>query len=420
MKIACVGGGPAALYFAISAKRRDAGLDIAVYERNPEGATYGWGVVYWDNLLDLLYRNDYDSAHAIRAASRLWQQQQIRLRGRTAYLGGYGYSITRSTLLHILTDRARALGVHVHHEAPVPFDTTAPISANRLDADIVVAADGAHSGTRDHHRDAFGTRISSATNRYLWLGTDTVLDTFLFSFASTPAGWMWIHAYPSSPTSSTCIVETTDRTWKELGFDELGTDATLRVLEDTFRDDLHGGHLITQHRGPSRQPAAWQQFTEVSNRTWRFANTVLVGDAAHTTHFTIGSGTRLGMIDGIALAQSLYDHADPDEALHAYDQRRRPELRHPQASARTSSAWFENLDHYLQRHGHDPIAFAYAMSGRQGQQPPWRLQKHLATQTPVGRSARRRYDTTRRWYGAWRRGQTPLLPTVRATTARHN
>jgi anthraniloyl-CoA monooxygenase len=235
MKIVCVGGGPAALYFAISAKRRDAGLDITVHERNPEGATYGWGVVYWDNLLDLLYRNDYDSAHAIRGASSLWQQQQIRLRGRTAYLGGYGYSITRATLLQILTDRARALGVHVHHESPVPPDTI------HLDADIVVAADGAHSSTRGHQRDAFGTRLTGATNRYLWLGTDTVLDTFLFSFAATPAGWMWIHAYPSGPTSSTCIVETTDRTWKELGFDELDTEDTLRLLQDTFSDELHRG-----------------------------------------------------------------------------------------------------------------------------------------------------------------------------------
>jgi anthraniloyl-CoA monooxygenase len=406
MKIVCVGAGPAALYFAISAKRRDAGHDITVLERDPEGATYGWGVVYWDNLLDMLYGNDLESARAIRSASRLWQDQEIRLGGSTAYLGGYGYSITRAALLQILIARARALGVQVHHDTVV--DDPATLAA----ADMIVGADGAGSIVRRRHAEAFGTSLARGSNRYIWLGTDTVFNSFVFSFAETPAGWMWFHAYPSSSSTSTCIVECTDPTWRGLGLDQLSPDDGLRTLEKIFSDDLRGGTLVGQSRS---DPAPWLRFTQVHNQRFWHENIVLLGDAAHTTHFTIGSGTRLAMIDAVGLAQSVYESTSITTALQTYDRRRRDALRTTQASARTSMAWFENVEYYLDQYREDVIDLAYSMSGRQSHQPPWRLQKHLAMQIRAPRRARRHYDSVRRWYGASRRGEIAVAgPLIRA------
>ena len=212
MKIVCIGAGPGGLYFAISAKLRDAGHDITVIERDPPGATYGWGVVYWEDLLDTLYRNDRESAQRIRAESALWQEQETRLRGTdSAYLGGYGYSINRAPLLEILADRAIGLGVDVQYRRPVED------AAEFTDADLVVVADGANSRIRQQHAEQFGTTVSQGSNPYIWLGTPKVFDKFTFAFEETPAGWIWFHAYPSSEGVSTCIVECTERTWRALG-----------------------------------------------------------------------------------------------------------------------------------------------------------------------------------------------------------
>ncbi|MFZ0119467.1 MAG: FAD-dependent oxidoreductase, partial [Pseudonocardiaceae bacterium] len=208
MKIVCIGGGPAGLYFAISAKLRDAGHDITVIERDPAGATYGWGVVYWDDLLDMLFRNDLDSAQEIRAASVLWQEQRVILRSeQTAYLPGYGFSVGRAALLDILAQRATELGVDVQycHEVDDPSDPA--------DADLVVVADGANSRVRQRHGDHFGARVDIGGNPYIWLGTDKVFDSFTFAFEQTSAGWVWFHAYPSSAGISTCIVECAQATW---------------------------------------------------------------------------------------------------------------------------------------------------------------------------------------------------------------
>jgi 2-polyprenyl-6-methoxyphenol hydroxylase-like FAD-dependent oxidoreductase len=406
MKIHCIGGGPAGLYFAISAKRRDAGHDITVIERDPPGATYGWGVVYWDNLLDMLFSNDMESARQIRAASRLWQEQEIRLGEQSAYLPGYGYSIERSALLEILTRRARDLGVTVRHSRFV--DPTSLAGDRALaEADLVVAADGAGSTVRGLHEDHFGTRTAFGTNRYIWLGTRKVFDRFSFGFEQTPAGWLWFHAYPTSTHISTCIIECSDRTWSALGFDRRDTQDTMQALEKIFETHLDGAELISQSRG---QAARWLRFMEVTNQTWYHGNIVLLGDAAHTTHFTIGSGTRLAMVDAVALAQSSYENPNPADAQRTYDQRRRGEMRDIQASARGSQAWFENIEPYVNQ---DASGFAYSMSSRQGQQPPWRYQKHLATQITVARTARRYYDTAQRWYHASKRGESPSPATTR-------
>ncbi|MGW3203292.1 FAD-dependent monooxygenase [Streptomyces sp. NPDC001135] len=395
-----MGGGPAGLYFSISAKLRDAGHEITVIERDPPEATYGWGVVYWNGLLDLLHRNDPESARAVSAGSVLWQDQEIHLHGSrhdgTAYFGGYGYSMGRAALLEVLTRRARSLGVDVRHGHRLEDPDELP------EADLVVAADGAGSRIRQSRTEHFGTRIETGRNPYVWLGTDRRFDSFVFDFEETPAGWIWFHAYPSFRGISTCIVECSPQTWQGLGLDTLEPEDTLPLLEKIFHRALDGHRLISSSRG---EPAKWQRFPHISNRTWVDGNVVLAGDAAHTTHFTLGSGTRLAMIDGIVLAQALTRFPDPRVALREYDRRRRAELHRTQAAARSSMAWFEQLDDYLDR---DPVSFAYAMSVRQGRQNPWRYQAHLATQIAAVRQARRSYDTGKRWYRARRRGEAAL------------
>lgn len=410
MKIVCVGGGPAGLYFAISAKRRDAGHDITVIERDPPGATYGWGVVYWDDLLDVLFRNDPDSARAVRAESVLWQEQQIILRSeQRAYLPGYGFSISRATLLDILAQRATDLGIEVQDGREVD-----DLSAASRDADLVIVSDGANSRMRQSRSDHFGTRVDLGGNPYLWLGTEKVFDSFTFAFEQTSAGWVWFHAYPSAPGISTCIVECTKPTWQALGFDSLPSKDSVRLLEKIFEHALQGHALISHAR---EAPARWMRFTQVTNQTWYHDNLVLLGDAAHTTHFTLGSGTRLAIIDAVMLAQSLYDHSDVRAALEAYDRRGRAALRPIQASARTSMAWFEHAEHYLNR---DAVAFAYSMAARQGAQPPWHYQAHLATQIPAFRTALRIFHNGQRWFLARRRGElTTPAARIDRTPLRH-
>jgi anthraniloyl-CoA monooxygenase len=401
MKIVCVGGGPAGLYFAISAKRRDAGHDITVIERDPHGATYGWGFVYRDNLLDILYRNDRESATKLRGASLLWQEQEIRMRDEeTAYRSGYGYAMRRASLLEILGRRATDLGVAVQYRRNV--DDLAEFA----DTDLIVAADGAGSRVRQLHAEDFGTTIDTGANPYIWLGTGKVFDRFVFDFQETPAGWVWCYAYPSSSGISTFVVECQQQTWEGLGFDTLGDEDGVRTLEKIFSTTLDGHSLISRSRG---QPARWLHFTEVRNKRWFHNNVVLVGDAAHTTHFTIGSGTRQAMIDAVALAQSLHEHDDSvGAALRAYEQRRQPRMRRAQAEARSSMAWYERVDRYTDR---DAVGLAVAMSSRHRPLPPWRYQLHLATQVKLFRKARRWYNSARRFYRARRRGEPMALGT---------
>ncbi|MGW5789956.1 FAD-dependent monooxygenase [Saccharopolyspora sp. NPDC003752] len=395
MRIVCIGAGPAGLYFAISAKMRDAGHDITVIERDPPGATYGWGVVYWENLLDTLYRNDRESAERIRAASTLWQEQVVAMRGRDkAYLGGYGYSVNRAPLLEILAERAVQLGVDVRYEH------AADDLSEFADADLIVVADGANSRTRQRHAEEFGTQVDHGRNPYIWLGTDRVFDMFTFDFEETPEGWIWFHAYPSSAGISTFIVECQDTTWRRLGLDQMGPEDTVALLERIFAGPLQGGSLISQSRG---KPAAWQRFTQVYNQTWLHGNMVLIGDAAHTTHFTIGSGTRLAMLDAIVLAQYLFDHGDTTAALKEFDEEGHAQLRLAQTAARTSMAWFENIDRYTDR---GAVDFTFAMAGRHSVQPPWRYQQHLVNQNLLVRKGKRLAGVGQRWLRARRRGES--------------
>jgi anthraniloyl-CoA monooxygenase len=375
VKVLCVGGGPAGLSTALLMKRRCPALDVTVVERNPAGATHGWGVVFWDDLLDDLNGDDPTTARAVRPPARLWEGQQVRMPGnRRAHLGGYGFSIGRARLLEILAERAAELGVALR------FDTEVE-PAELAAADLLVAADGAGSGLREARREVLGTDVRAGQNRYVWLGTPKVLDAFTFAFEKTPAGWIWFHGYPSGGGVSTCVVECPTATWQGLGLDGKTPDESTALLGEIFAAHLDGLPLLDRPEG-SPAPSVWQQFREVVNARWVAGNVVLVGDAAHTTHFSVGAGTRLAVQDAVELAAQTARHGpDVAAATAAYDARRRAALHPRQVSARHSMQWFEGVATLLDGpDGDDVVDVAYALWARRGGYPPWRYRLHRATQ----------------------------------------
>jgi 2-polyprenyl-6-methoxyphenol hydroxylase-like FAD-dependent oxidoreductase len=335
MRIACVGGGPAGLYFAILTKRRDATSEVTVYERNPPSRTHGWGVVYWDDLLESLQAADPTSAAAIRANSVKWTDQGLHLDGRwTLYKGRGGYGIGRHRLLELLAARAKELGVRLVYETEVHEASQLP------PADLLVAADGSGSTLRRNAADRLGTSIRTGRNKYIWLGSTKVLDAFTFALVRTSAGWIWFHGYAHDSETSTCVVECSPETWSGLGFDRCDSRQAIEQLETLFAGVLEGHQLLLGQ-------STWLSFRTVQNEHWHDGNLVLMGDAAHTTHFTIGSGTKLALQDAIALSASLEQHQVLETALSAYGEARREALRQPQSEARCSAAWFENIERYM-------------------------------------------------------------------------
>ncbi|MEW1776343.1 FAD-dependent monooxygenase [Streptomyces sp. NPDC086777] len=335
MKVVCVGGGPAGLYLAILLKRQNPSHDIAVHERNPEGSTYGWGVTYWRALLDRLHACDPESARAIEADSVRWTQGVAHVRGQVARQpGDAGHGIGRHRLLEILAGRARELGVRLEFE-----DEITPGSLP--EADLVVAADGIHSALRTRHAAHFGTEAAEGRNHYVWLGTTRVFDSFTFAFAETAHGWVWCYGYPYDDGHSTCVIECAPDTLTGLGLDALDEAGQLAVLEELFAGILEGHPLI------GGSSAAWPAFRTVTNRAWHHGNLVLLGDAAHTTHYSIGAGTTLALEDAMCLAEALREHAVLPEALAVYERRRRAELVSAQSAARLSAQWYENLPRYI-------------------------------------------------------------------------
>jgi len=357
MRIACAGGGPAGLYLAILLKRRDPAHEVTVLERNPAGVTYGWGVVFWDDLLEGLAANDPESAATIAAEAFRWVDQRILIDDQPeARLTGYGFSMRRQRLLDILTRRATELGVEVRFECEVEG------LASLDGSDLVVAADGVNSRLRRAHPGSFGTRVDTGRNRYIWLGTTKVFDSFTFAFVRTPAGWIWCHAYGFDATASTFIVECSAETWAGLGFGQLGLEESIARLEQLFAAQLDGHRLVAQGQDPGRAP--WLSFRTVTNERWRHGNLVLAGDAAHTTHFTIGSGTKLAIEDAIGLAAALGDHGDLGTALGAYERDRKASLLLLQREARNSARWFESLPRYIDL---GPEQFATLLHQRRSQ-----------------------------------------------------
>lgn len=342
MKIICVGGGPAGLYLAILMKRHDQRHDITVVERNSPGYTHGWGVVFWDNLLETLQHSDAESARMISDSAKRWASQVVEIQGRQAVeTSEYcGYSIGRQRLLDILTERARELGVRTEFEREVTSLSELP------GCDLLVACDGANSRVRQLNAGQFATKTHVGRNKYVWLATDKVFDSFTFAFARADPGWVWCHAYGVDSKFSTFIVECPPEVWADLGFDAMSAEDTLTALEDIFKRQLEGHRLFGRFRDGAAVP--WLNFRSITNQNWHADKIVLMGDAAHTTHFTIGSGTTLAVEDAVALASQLQGRGELHAALDAYARGRQAAMLQLQSEARLSAQWFESVSRYLE------------------------------------------------------------------------
>jgi anthraniloyl-CoA monooxygenase len=384
VRIVCVGGGPAGLYLALLARLGAARHEVIVIERNAPGTAQGWGVTWGEEFLDDVYAADPVSGRGLRAAAHVWGSQVVHIGGREpVYIGGlYGYCVDRSRMIDVLSARVLELGGKIEYERTVEDPT-------ELDADLVVAADGVGSRLRATQAETFRPTVATGRNTYAWLGTPKVFEAFTFAFERTDAGWVWAYGYPSSGATSTFIVECSPATWTGLGLDRMDSDAGQRLVADIFADVLSGEPVLG--------PAPWQRFKEIRNETWRAGNVVLAGDAAHTTHFGIGSGTVLAVQDALALADALAGvgtmGAGLDTALAAYDRRRRTAIAPIQGRAQRSMRWFEDVERQL---GADAVQVAWSLFNRRGDQAAWRYQLHLATQVEPLRQARRRITTARR------------------------
>jgi anthraniloyl-CoA monooxygenase len=357
MKIACIGGGPAGLYFAISMKLRNRDHQIDVFERNARGVTFGWGVVFSDQTLGNLQANDPVSAKRIAEGFAHWDDIEVHLRGEVQRSSGHGFvGIGRKELLEILSKRAEQLGVSLHYETE--HDPSLPM---KDDYDLVIAADGVNSRLRDRWSDAFGVDVETRANKFVWLGTGKLFDAFTFAFEETEAGWIWAHAYRFSEDCSTFIVECSEDTWRAIGFDRMEAKESIALCEKIFARHLHGHRLIS-NASHLRGSAAWLNFKRISCKHWNVGNVVLIGDAAHTAHFSIGSGTKLALEDAIKLADVLNRPSLAlEDALVEYQEERALEVVKLQNSARNSTEWFETVERYLD---FEPWQFAYSLMTR--------------------------------------------------------
>jgi anthraniloyl-CoA monooxygenase len=357
MKVACIGGGPAGLYFAISMKLRDPRHEIDVIERNPRGVTFGWGVVFSDQTLENLAANDPVSAGAISDSFARWDDIDVHIGGQCVRSSGHGFiGIGRKHLLDLLSRRAADLGITIHYDSEAE-----PHPATWRNYDLVIASDGINSRIRDSRPDAFGVEIDRRTNKFIWLGTTKAFDAFTFAFEETEAGWIWAHAYRFTPDCSTFIVECSEATWLGLGFDTMDQAAVIARCEQIFGRYLDG-HALLSNAAHLPGIAAWLNFRRIRCERWSSGNTILIGDAAHTAHFSIGSGTKLALEDAIKLAEVLNRPGLPlGQALDEYQAERSLEVLKLQNSARNSTEWFETLDRYLD---FEPWQFAYSLLTR--------------------------------------------------------
>jgi anthraniloyl-CoA monooxygenase len=357
MRVACIGGGPAGLYFAISMKLRDPAHVIDLFERNRADDTFGWGVVFSDQTVENLMANDPVSGATIRDEFAHWDDIEVHIRGETIRSSGHGFiGIGRKRLLNILQKRARELGVQLHfeHEARARLEDWA-------DFDLVIAADGANSRIRTAYQEHFGVDVQVRRNRFFWFGTPKAFNAFTFAFEETEAGWVWAHAYRFDADFSTFIVEMAPETWAALGLDGMDQPEAIALCERIFARYLDGRPLISNatHLNGSQ---AWLQFRRIVCATWHYRNLILLGDAAHTAHFSIGSGTKLALEDAIKLAEVLSRPGlSREAALEEYQAERNLEVLKLQNSARNSTEWFETLERYLH---FEPIQFAYSLLTR--------------------------------------------------------
>ena len=357
MRIACLGGGPAGLYFAISMKLREPAHEIDLFERNRPDDTFGWGVVFSDQTVENLMANDPVSGAVIAGEFAHWDDIDVHIHGETIRSSGHGFiGIGRKRLLNILQERARQLGVNLHFEHEGSADL-----ADWADYDLVIAADGANSRIRDAYADHFGVDIQVRRNKFFWFGTNRVFDAFTFAFEQTEAGWIWAHAYRFDDNLSTFIVEMDPETWAGLGLDAMEQPDAIILCERIFAKYLDG-HRLMSNATHLPGPQAWLTFRRIVCSRWDYGKLILLGDAAHTAHFSIGSGTKLALEDAIKLAEVLNRPGLTREAaLAEYQAERNLEVLKLQNSARNSTEWFETLDRYLH---FEPIQFAYSLLTR--------------------------------------------------------
>ncbi|MER7484398.1 bifunctional salicylyl-CoA 5-hydroxylase/oxidoreductase [Streptomyces sp. NPDC126497] len=349
-RIAVVGGGPGGLYTAALLKRLDPGREITLWERNVPDRTFGFGVVLSDETLGGIEHADPEVHAALQRDFVRWDDIDVVHRGVRHTCGGHGFAaLGRHRLLEILHERCRSLGVDLR------FRTEAPDPARLAETyDLVVAADGVHSTTREAFAHVFRPRITAHRCRYIWLAADFAFDAFRFETAETEHGVMQLHGYPYSTDASTVIVEMREEVWRAAGFDGMDAGESVGRCAKTFADALGGRPLKSDD-------SAWTTFRTVVNERWSHGTVVLLGDAAHTAHFSIGSGTKLAVEDALALAACLEEHPSPEAALAAYEAERRPVVASAQRAARASLEWFEQLHLYLDE---PPRRFAFNLLTR--------------------------------------------------------
>ena len=354
MRIVCLGGGPAGLYFSILMKKANPSCDITVIERNQADSTFGWGIVFSDKTMDGFRQDDPTVVAEIERNFHHWDDVDVFFKGRRMVSGGHGFcGIGRLKLLQIFQARARELGVSLKFETEFkdPDDYS-------KEYDLVIGADGVNSTTRTKYESHFNPRIDVRKNRFIWLGTKIKLDAFTFAFKETPWGWFNLHAYQFNEEWATFIVETPEETWLKAGIDKMDPDQSIAFCEELFADMLKGSRLVSNARH-LRGSAVWLKFNRVLCERWFKDNIVLLGDAAHTAHFTIGSGTKLAMEDAAALVKVMNStEGDVPTRLARYQSEREIEALKLQSAARNRMTWFEDVERYV---GMEPEQFGFAV-----------------------------------------------------------
>jgi 2-polyprenyl-6-methoxyphenol hydroxylase-like FAD-dependent oxidoreductase len=374
LRIAVIGGGPGGLYFAYLWKRRHLDAEVDLFEQNPAGATWGFGVVFSDQALEFLRADDPDTVDAIAPRMESWKNITLHLRDESVEIDGVGFSsIGRLELLKLVQARAREAGVAAHYETTVE-------SVDQFGKyDLVVAADGLNSLVRRSFEQEFGASVTSSTNKFAWYGTTKTFATLSQTFVRTERGSFNAHHYRYSPHMSTFLVECDMATWNACGFADKTIEESQAICERVFAKTLDGHRLISNK-------SVWRNFPWIWNERWSHRNMVLIGDALHSAHFSIGSGTRLAIEDAIALVKALESEADTTAALARYEGERKPIVKKLVTAARTSADWYENFPGHMKL---DLMDFAYSYITRSGRIDDARL-RAMSPQFMA------RYETSRR------------------------